>query len=647
MKSPRSPVRGLASLGRGLAPALLAVAVVWLVSGAGSCAVDPGPALLKVVDVTPRQVELGDRVAIAGEGFPVGQAARVTFQGTLHRPGERAVEGAKIVVSGVVTAPGQVEVAFGEETQALFCGAGDRTVHTTFEGSLEVAFAAAAPGAPPVAGVLPQVTLDVRPSARASNAESEREGARLLAWIGVRARPGPSGLLVQSVDAESRARAAGIEAGDVLATFDGVRVATAADVVPAPGEREAVAGVRLSAWASRGTVASAARWHDEDLVARAVSVEGFRRAPPVQLLGAASLVLAALAVALLFGAPNALMQSVWLQRIVSRVGAQLQTMRGPASPPRRLARALGAVARDTFPEPGAPAVVDALVCALLAMLPFGQYLLAARLDVALLLVAAAAVASSSAFVASGSGWWGVRAALQVLWQHVPAAAAVASVVVTTGSLRVQEIARAQGGWPWDWLAFRSPAALVALALLLACSPAAAEGPDDADAPPGSLRSLLEGPAATAPRGPWLSAAFRAHALLVAGLASVLFLGGWALPGWGAAEQDARPALELAGAFLLLAKTWGLAVLGAWVRWACPPARLAERTRATALWLSPLAVAAFAATALWTWWGPARTVQLLVSHGLVAAVALAVVAVAARLRHGLAASGSDGRLSPFL
>jgi NADH-quinone oxidoreductase subunit H len=338
------------------------------------------------------------------------------------------------------------------------------------------------------------------------------------------------------------------------------------------------------------------------------------------------------------------MQSAWLQRTISRVGTQLQAIRGRAPLATKLASALGAVAREVFPEPGPPAALDALVCALLALLPFGQYLLAARLDVALLLVAAAALASSSAFVASGSGWRGVRAALQVLWQHVPAAAAVASVVVTTGSLRVQEIARAQGGWPWDWLAFRSPAALVALALLLACSPATA---DVRPEPPGSLRSLLEGQALPAARGPWLSAAARGHALLVAGLASVLFLGGWSLPGLSAAEQDARPVLELAGALLLLAKTWGLAVLGAWVRWACPPARLAERTRATALWLSPLAVAAFAATALWTWWGPARTVQLLVSHALVAAVALAVVAVAARIRHGLLAATADGRLSPFL
>jgi NADH-quinone oxidoreductase subunit H len=277
-------------------------------------------------------------------------------------------------------------------------------------------------------------------------------------------------------------------------------------------------------------------------------------------------------------------------------------------------------------------------------LPFGQYLIAAQFDVALLFVAAVAVAAAAAFVGRGSSWSGARASLAVVWLHAPAAAAVACAVVTTGSLRVQEIERAQGGFPWDWLAFRSPAALAALGLLLACAPVEIER---TAAPAGSVRAWIEEDDARAPRGRWLAAACRAHGILVAGLASVLFLGGWLLPGFAPAEQDARPALELAGAAWLLAKTWGIVILGAWARWSLPPWRLAERTRATALWLAPLGVAAVAATAFWTWWGPAPAAQLLVSAALVAGVSLVAVALAVRLRHGLATAGHDGRLSPFL
>jgi NADH-quinone oxidoreductase subunit H len=221
---------------------------------------------------------------------------------------------------------------------------------------------------------------------------------------------------------------------------------------------------------------------------------------------------------------------------------------------------------------------------------------------------------------------------------VPAAVAVASVVLTTGSLRVQEIERAQGGWPWDWLAFRSPAALVALVLLLAC----AQIEPDAHGAVG-LRALLEDGGVGAPRrGPWLDAACRAHRVVVAGLASALFLGGWLLPGLTPAEQDARPWLELAGAAWLLAKTWGVVLGLGWVRWALPRRAMGERTRATALWLAPLAVAALAATAAWTWWSPARAAQLLVSGTLVAVVALGAAALAHRIRYAV-----EARLSPFL
>ncbi len=625
---------------RSVAPMALALVVVGVVCSGASCAPEAGTQLLKVLDVVPHQVELGDRVTIVGEGFPAGQVARVTFEGTLHRPGERPVQAAQIVLRGTVTAPGQVELAFTEPEQALFCGAADRATHTTFEGSVQVAFAAARPGAPPVAGVLPQATLDVRPSVRPSDSAGEREGARLLAWIGVTAAPTVSGLQVESVERGSRAQVAGIEAGDVLASFDGVRVSTTADVVPAGGEREASVGVRPAAWATQG---GPFRWRGDEVVMHVVSVEGFRRAAPLELLGAVLVVFAALAVVLLFGAQNGLMRLAVLQRVVSRMGERLRALRGTASLGTRLARALAGVARKTLPPAGAPAIADALACGLLAALPFGQYLVAARLDVGLLFVAAAAAASAAAYAAAPS-WRGLRAAVEVLWHHVPAGAAVASVVVATGSLRVQEIERAQGGWPWDWLAFRSPAALVALGLLLACAPAELDGgPGSA----GTVRAWVEDDTASSPRGPWLDAACRAHALVVAGLASVLFLGGWLLPGLNPAEQDARPALELAGVACLLAKTWGVAVLAAWVRWALPPQRLADRTRATALWQAPLAVATLAATTLWTLWGPAQTAQLLVSGSLLGGVALVVLAIGVRLRHGLVAAGGDGRLSPFL
>src|SRR6202035_2107187 len=118
---------------------------------------------------------------------------------------------------------------------------------------------------------------------------------------------------------------------------------------------------------------------------------------------------------------------------------------------------LATAARDALPPAGAPAIVDFLACALLAAMPFGQYLVAAQLDVGLLFVAAATALVTAALVSGNSPWSGARSAAHVAWQHLPAAAAVASVVLTTGSLRMQEIEHAQGGWPWDWLGLCRPA----------------------------------------------------------------------------------------------------------------------------------------------------------------------------------------------
>ena len=123
------------------------------------------------------------------------------FTGRASAP-ERSAE---IVTTGTVIGPEHVELAFTEATQSLFCGAGDRAAHTTFEGDVEVAFAAAAPGAPPIAGELRHVVLDVRPGADAGRRRAGRGGAtraRLArhqgeprpvpAWRWRRSRPGPA-----------------------------------------------------------------------------------------------------------------------------------------------------------------------------------------------------------------------------------------------------------------------------------------------------------------------------------------------------------------------------------------------------------------------------------------------------------------------
>jgi NADH-quinone oxidoreductase subunit H len=621
---------------RALAIFAAALAFAGLLALAAPWAAPVGPPLVGVSSLSPTDVEPGDRIVIAGDGFPPGKEARVRFRGTLQRPGERPIRDAEVTLTGVVSGADEVDVEFGEATQALFCGAGDRAVHTTFTGEVEVAFAAAAPGAAPVAGTLQQAVLDVRPSASGADRAREGDGLRSLAFLGLRVTAPTRrgiGLTVESVQPRSPADAAGVVAGDAITSFDGVRASAVGDLVPEPGERQATLGIR-QAGATTETL-------------RPVTVDGFRRAPPAELFDAAIVIAAALAVVLLAGASAPAVVAAALQRASARLRAR--------GGPRAIATA---AALEVLPPATGAAAADMLGMALLAVMPFGQYLVAARLDVAILFVAASALLAVAAVVVSGAAWAGLHAAVHVAWQHVPAGLAVACVVVATGSLRVQEIARAQGGCPWDWLAFRSPGALLALALLLACtriSPASAAPHRSAlealveDVGPLPSPSTLS-PGASPGRsgsGGWSAAACRVHRLLVAGLATALFLGGWSLPGLSPEQQDGRVLLELAGALGLVAKTGALVVVLAVLRQALPGRTLPEASRATARRGGPLAVAALAMTALWNRWSPEGPAQLFASGSLVAAAGLAGIVVLRRLHHGVFAAGADGHLSPFL
>ena len=613
---------------RALAIFAAALAFAGLLALAAPWAAPVGPPLVGVSSLSPTDVEPGDRIVIAGDGFPPGKEARVRFRGTLLRPGERPIRDAEVTVTGAVTGPDEVDVEFGEATQALFCGAGDRAVHTTFTGEVEVAFAAAVPGAAPVAGTLQQAMLDVRPSASAADRAREGDGLRSLAFLGLRVTAPTRrgiGLTVESVQPRSPADAAGVGPGDAVTSFDGVRANAVGDLVPEPGERQATLGIR-QAGATTETL-------------RPITVDGFRRAPPAELFDAAIVIAAALAVVLLAGASAPAVVATALQRASARLRA------------RGGARAIAtAAALEVVPPASGAAGADTLGVALLAVMPFGQYLVAARLDVAILFVAAAALLAVAAVVVSGAAWAGLRAATHVAWQHVPASLAVACVVVATGSLRVQEIARAQGGWPWDWLAFRSPGALLALLLLLACTRVS---PASAAPHRSALEALVEdvAPVPSAPRGDraggWFAAVCRVHRLLVAGLAATLFLGGWSLPGLSPEQQDGRVLLELAGAVGLVLKTAALVAVLAVLRQALPGRTPAEASRATTRRGVPMAIVALAMTALWNRWSPEGSAQLFVSGSLVAAAGLAGIVVLRRLHHGVFAAGADGHLSPFL
>ena len=158
----------------------------------GGCDSGGLPPLVEVTEVSPRSLEVGDRLEIRGAGFPQGRTARLTFRGTIRRPGRGETHGASIDAEGVVTASDRIEVVVTDALEEAFCGHGDRATHVTMSAELEVAFSSSVPGAPPLAGVMRGLVLDVVPSSvRGSVLEARAaEGKRVLGYVGI--TPGPA-----------------------------------------------------------------------------------------------------------------------------------------------------------------------------------------------------------------------------------------------------------------------------------------------------------------------------------------------------------------------------------------------------------------------------------------------------------------------
>ncbi|MEO8876069.1 MAG: PDZ domain-containing protein [Polyangiaceae bacterium] len=454
-----------------------------------ACSREPLPELISLTDALPREVEVGDRLEIVGVGLPEGRVARVTFRGDLNRPGEAAVHGAEIVVEGNVTASDRVEIPYTDDLEAQFCGAGSESIHTTFDGTIEVAFAATFVGAPPVAATLGHTSIDFRPPLRAtSNAAAEAD--RLFAFAGIHvddSQTRASGVSIASVDPGSRAEAAGLLDGDEIVSFNGVRVLSVADVAAIEAAPVARVGVRRS-----GGVSTTALLH----------LDGFRPAPTADRF--AAVVLLIFVVGFLFVRFSPL--SRWLLEVARRMHSNGASF------------ARGAIAGWSV-KYGALSSSLAL-CALLISVPCAVVFFGARADAPAVF---GAVTLLGAFIALATR--GVGDAARVVAHQLIATLSVAGVVVLSGSLRIDEIAATQGALPWSWVAFHGVAGLALFVGFVLALVASTLRPSKAT----DFASYLETQAAV----PALDAADAVRLALSCSLAVPLFLGGGRLvPGGG-------------------------------------------------------------------------------------------------------------------
>lgn len=466
--------------------------------------------LVEITELTPREIEPGDRLEVHGSGFPQGRAGRVTLEGTVFRPGEPPIRNVTIDLEARVGAPNRLEVAIRDALAEKFCGRGDRAVHATFRGDVQVAFASDVAGALPLVGVLRGTTIDVIPSStRASVVEARvAEGARVLSFLGLLPGvPSPRGLPVEQVRPGSLAEAAGIQVGHVLASADGVHVLSVGDVIPA-SSRAIELTVRLDDSGTEATKTLSLLEYSSERV-------------PVEYVPALVLVSVALVVLLLLVLPG----PQWLAAVEMRIASRLRQT----------------TARDLFVAlvgTGGHAALSAITSAVAVAFAVTPYIVGREVDGVALLAASATMLVWSRMAGKRATLASLRLLATATLATVAMAGAMVLAIGQVGAIELAEIVRLQGGMPWQFHAARHPSCALLSAVYAAAIVAVLRLRDD-DRPARS--ALLE----------------RGGLLLASALGVTMFFGGWQLPG----TMEARAyGLVLVSGLLFVVKTWGFAAL---------------------------------------------------------------------------------------
>jgi NADH dehydrogenase len=587
-----------------------------------------GPGLLQLTELSAREVGRGDKLEISGAGFPEGREARVTFRGDVFRPGRPPARDVEVAVSARTSTPHVLEATISEELVRTFCGRDD-AAHATFRGDVTAAFAPRKSGAPPVAGSLQGVVLDIAPSHESEDnrALATQEGQRFASFLGVSVTSDGAGpLRVQKVEASSRASEVGLSAGDVIEELSGVRVGDISDFVPPPRARTARIGLH------RGGGSEAA--------VMAIDVADFKPGTLSDLTPALALVGSALLLLLLALSPLGRF-STWLALAVStRAG-------GKGRKPREHWLSVARGVSGALPSGAAAYFGVALGSSLLALGALSVPLVARELDLPILLITAGSAAivagALSQLVRRGRLSLGgaLSRAFWVLVAQLPLCSALLVGVLSVGSLRADDFAAAQAGMPWRFLAFASPIHFMALLLgVLALVP-------EATLPSSPSQSL---PRLDERRLPALTAVEWTHLVIGAGLLSVTLLGGFAVPWLSELDRVSSPGRMAVGAVMLVVKTFGVVLMVTGLRWALGRVSVEQCSSALLRAGLPVAVALPFGAKLWTIGAEGLVLSAyrgVIALALFVASVLACVLVLRRLGQNLRVQRGEASINPWL
>jgi NADH-quinone oxidoreductase subunit H len=245
----------------------------------------------------------------------------------------------------------------------------------------------------------------------------------------------------------------------------------------------------------------------------------------------------------------------------------------------------------------APILVIMGAFASFAVLPWGAGLVVSDLNIGLLYVIAITSFGSIGILMAGwasnnkySLYGGMRSAAQLVSYEIPTALVILIVVIQTGSLNLQDIIAAQGDGFWGpnrWFLTRLfPLNLVAFVIFFICGLAETNrNPFDI---PEAESELVAGfhTEYSGMRFAFFFLAEYGAMFLVAGLAAVLFLGGWRGPYFN-------------GPLVFFIKTLLLVFVQMWLRWTLPRLRVDQLMALCWKYLIPIAFVVLVAVAGWS------------------------------------------------
>ena len=182
----------------------------------------------------------------------------------------------------------------------------------------------------------------------------------------------------------------------------------------------------------------------------------------------------------------------------------------------------------------------------------------------------------------------MRGAVQMISYEISLCICLITAVILTGSMQVSGIVEAQTG-PWQWLIFKGhiPAIIAFLVFLVAGNAEANRGPFDM----AEAESELTAGHHTEYSGMGFGFFYLAEFLnlfIIAGIATTVFLGGWAPVNIGVATFD-KVMDYIPGIVWFLGKSFFVVWLLMWIKWTFPRLRIDQILKLEWKYLMPLSL----------------------------------------------------------